>query len=96
MRTASSRPLIGSIRIPTLIIHAKDDPFIPFEPMRDPAISANPYVLLLATEQGGHVAFVSGDAGEDRFWAESRLVEFFRMVNYASRVISAEQIRSDF
>ena len=77
---ASSRPLIGRIRIPTLIIHAEDDPFIPFEPLRDPAIATNPYVLLLGTEQGGHVAFVSANAGEDRFWAESRLVEFFGLI----------------
>ena len=77
---SSSRPLIGRIRIPTLIIHAKDDPFIPFEPLRDPSIAANPYVLLLATEQGGHVAFVSANRGEDRFWAESSLVEFFRLI----------------
>lgn len=77
---SSSRPLIGRIRIPTLIIHAKDDPFIPFEPLRDPAIAANPYVLLLATEQGGHVAFVSAYAGDERFWAESCLVEFFRLI----------------
>jgi predicted alpha/beta-fold hydrolase len=77
---SSSRPLIGRIRIPTLIIHAKDDPFIPFDPLRDPSIAANPYVLLLATERGGHVAFVSANAGEDRFWAESRLVEFFGML----------------
>jgi predicted alpha/beta-fold hydrolase len=77
---ASSLPYISRIRIPTLIIHAEDDPFIPFEPMRNPSIAANPYVLLIATERGGHVAFVSASAGEERFWAESRLVEFFRMV----------------
>jgi len=77
---SSSRPFIGRIRIPTLIIHARDDPFIPFEPLRDPSIAANPYVLLLDTERGGHVAFVSANAGEERFWAESRLVEFFELV----------------
>ncbi len=77
---SSSRPFIGRIRIPTLIIHAKDDPFIPFEPLRDPSIAANPYVLLLDTDRGGHVAFVSVHAGEERFWAESRLVEFFELV----------------
>ena len=77
---ASSLPYISRIRIPTLIIHAEDDPFIPFEPMRDPSIAANPYVLLLATERGGHVAFVSVHAGDERFWAESRLVDFFRMI----------------
>jgi predicted alpha/beta-fold hydrolase len=74
---ASSRPLIGRIRVPTLIIHAKDDPFIPFDPLRDPEIAGNPYVLLIATDRGGHVAFVSSSSGEERFWAECRLVEFF-------------------
>jgi predicted alpha/beta-fold hydrolase len=77
---ASSLPFIGRIRIPTLIIHAEDDPFIPFEPLRDPSIAANPYVLLIAPERGGHVAFLSATTGEDRFWAESRLVEFCKMV----------------
>jgi predicted alpha/beta-fold hydrolase len=87
---ASSLPYISRIRIPTLIIHAEDDPFIPFEPMRDPSIAANPYVLLLATERGGHVAFVSANPGEDRFWAESCLVEFFRMVAGSATTAHAE------
>jgi predicted alpha/beta-fold hydrolase len=77
---SSSRPFISRIRIPTLIIHAEDDPFIPFEPIRDPTITANPYVLLVATERGGHVAFVSNTRGDERFWAENRLVEFCEMV----------------
>ncbi len=77
---ASSRPFIGRICIPTLILHAVDDPFIPFEPLRDPSIAANPHVLLIATERGGHVAFVSATPGENRFWAESRLVEFFKVI----------------
>ncbi len=77
---ASSLPFISRIRIPTLIIHAEDDPFIPFAPMRDPSITSNPYVLLVGTERGGHVAFVSVHAGEERFWAESRVVEFCRLL----------------
>jgi hypothetical protein len=77
---ASALSLIQRIRIPTLIIHAEDDPFIPFAPLRDPSIAANPYVLLTATKQGGHVAFLSANAGEDRFWAENRLVDFCRAV----------------
>lgn len=76
---ASSFPFIARIRVPTLIIHAEDDPFVPFAPLRDPSIASNPYVLLLATERGGHVAFLSNARGEDRFWAENRLVEFCKM-----------------
>ncbi len=74
---ASSLPVIRRIRIPTLMIHSQDDPFIPFRPLRDPSIAANPYVLLIAPAHGGHVAFMSAKSGsEDRFWAENRLVEF--------------------
>jgi predicted alpha/beta-fold hydrolase len=74
---ASSLPVISRIRIPTLMIHAQDDPFIPFAPLRDASIAANPYVLLIAPDRGGHVAFMSAKSGnEDRFWAENRLVEF--------------------
>jgi len=77
---ASAVKLIRFIRVPTLIIHAEDDPFIPFAPLRDPSVAANPYVLLMATERGGHVAFLSANAGEDRFWAENRLIDFCRRV----------------
>ena len=75
---SSSLPLIASIRIPTLIIHAQDDPFIPFDSLRHPSVGANPNLLLLAPAHGGHVGFL-GDGrthGEDRFWAENRLIEF--------------------
>ncbi|MEP6742670.1 MAG: alpha/beta fold hydrolase [bacterium] len=59
---ASSIRVADRIRIPTLIVHAKDDPFIPFSPMCDPAITNNPYILLIATEHGGHVAFISAES----------------------------------
>ncbi len=79
---ASSLPFIRRIRLPTLMIHAVDDPFIPFAPLRDASIAANPYVLLVAPEHGGHVAFMSAKSGnEDRFWAENRLVEFCLMIS---------------
>jgi predicted alpha/beta-fold hydrolase len=74
---ASALPLIGRILIPTMIIHAADDPFIPVAPLRDPAVTGNPCILLIVTERGGHVAFVSANpVGKDRFWAENRLVQF--------------------
>ena len=88
---ASSLPYLPGIRIPTLIIHAQDDPFIPFAPLRDERVAANPYLLLLAPERGGHVGFIAEktranpkapgeesnqETSEDRFWAENRIVEF--------------------
>ena len=58
-RQASSVNLLDHIRIPTLIIHAVDDPFIPFAPLKTSAAVTNPYILLVGTDRGGHVAFVS-------------------------------------
>jgi hypothetical protein len=82
---ASSVSVIDRIKKPTLIIHAKDDPFIPFSPLNNPAIAANPNIILYGTEHGGHVGFL-GDSvnGEDRFWAENRIVDFFRLLESAS------------
>ncbi len=79
---ASSLQFISRIKVPTLIVHAQDDPFIPFESFRHPDIEANPNVVLLAPEQGGHVGFISADReGEDRFWAEVMAVEFVKQLS---------------
>jgi predicted alpha/beta-fold hydrolase len=79
---ASSLLYIPEIRIPTLIIHAQDDPFIPFYPFNDSRISLNPSVILLGTNHGGHVAFCGKKlSDEDRAWAENRAVEFCCMLS---------------
>lgn len=79
---ASALRVMDKIRLPTLIIHAEDDPFIPFAPLRDPGIGHNPYILLLGPERGGHVAFVAAATNdEDRFWAENRVLEFCKLAN---------------
>ena len=86
---SSSLPLISRIRVPTLIIHAADDPFIPFDALLHPSVGANPDVILLAPTHGGHVGFVSDGAtvaDEDRFWAENRLVEFCQQLDPGRRL----------
>jgi predicted alpha/beta-fold hydrolase len=78
---SSALQFVGAIRRPTLILTAKDDPFVPFAAFEDPAIRANPNITLLATEHGGHCAFVSRERGEARFWAERRIVEYCASVS---------------
>ncbi len=80
---SSSLRVMDQVRIPTLIIHAEDDPFIPFAPLHDQAVLNNPYILLLAPRQGGHVAFLAADRNgdEDRFWAENRAIEYCKLAN---------------
>jgi uncharacterized protein len=79
---ASALPFISRIQVPTLIIHAKDDPFIPFAPFEGREVSSNPHVHLLAPERGGHVGFISATGeGDGRFWAESRIVEYAKLLS---------------
>ncbi|MEO6235910.1 MAG: alpha/beta fold hydrolase [Vicinamibacterales bacterium] len=75
---AAALRVVDRIRLPALIITAEDDPFVPFEPFRDPAITANPHITVAITRHGGHCGFL-GEAsgpGDDGYWAEARIVEF--------------------
>lgn len=70
---------LGAIRVPTLILHALDDPFMVPEIVPWPE-DLSPSVTLELAERGGHVGFVSADAfGLPHCWSESylcrRLVE---------------------
>ena len=82
---ASALPYIKHIQVPALIIHAQDDPFIPFHPLGLPDVTANPNVIVLGPETGGHVGFVSADPTQ-RYWAEARAVEFIRLVSQSAEV----------
>jgi uncharacterized protein len=73
---SSASQVVSEICVPTLIIAAKDDPFVPFGPFQNPAIAGNRWITLMAPEHGGHCAFISQEDGPERFWAEARIVEF--------------------
>lgn len=78
---ASALRVIERIAVPVLIIHAKDDPFIPFAQIERPEVRANPNFNILATEHGGHVGFISAiGEGEERFWAEASSVRFVELL----------------
>ena len=69
--------VVDRIRVPTLIMTAEDDPFVPVEPFRSPAITANPYITLIVTPHGGHCGFVEAASSEsDGYWAERTVIEF--------------------
>jgi predicted alpha/beta-fold hydrolase len=73
-RRASSGPLIPQITVPTLILTARDDPFIavePFEQLRAPA-----HVQVRILPRGGHVGFLGWDGAGGIRWAERRLTDW--------------------
>ena len=75
---ASSSPLVGRIAVPTLVIHADDDPFIHITPQTRARLRANSNIRFLETEHGGHCGFLADPDGYDGRWAERQIVEFLR------------------
>jgi uncharacterized protein len=72
--TQSANQFLDQIRVPTLLVQAKDDPLIPFAVYDHPAFSTNPHLRLLATEHGGHLGFISKT--KPRFWLDQVLVHW--------------------
>lgn len=72
--TQSSNQFLDRIRVPTLLVQAKDDPLIPFAVYDHPAFSTNPNLRLLAVEHGGHLGFISKT--KPRFWLDQVLVNW--------------------
>ena len=75
---ASAMRVIDRIRVPTLIITAEDDPFVPSQPFHDPKVTGNPNITLHICAHGGHCGFVGLRNGgeDDGYWAERQIVEF--------------------
>lgn len=72
-----ARHMLGDIAVPALIITAQDDPFIPYWIFDAPALQKNPHIRLIAPTHGGHCGFIQRfNDGEDRYWAENRLIDF--------------------
>jgi hypothetical protein len=69
--TQSSRQFLERIRVPTLMLHAKDDPMVPYASYQHPAVGANPKVSLVALDYGGHLGFLA--KGGERFWLDHAL-----------------------
>ena len=73
-RRASSGPFVARIRVPTLVVQARDDPFLPDDPPPPSSSSVRWEVF----PRGGHAGFVAGALpGRPRYWLEERIPAFF-------------------
>ncbi|HEY3458844.1 MAG TPA: alpha/beta fold hydrolase [Bryobacteraceae bacterium] len=72
--TQSAMNFLNAIRVPTLLISAKDDPLVPFEIYGHPAFQTNPALTLLATEHGGHLGFLA--RRKPRFWLDGTVLDW--------------------
>jgi predicted alpha/beta-fold hydrolase len=74
---ASSKPVLRDIAVPTLVLNARNDPFLPAAALPG-AEDASPAVTLEQPAEGGHVGFVTGSFPGTLAWLPSRLLDFFR------------------
>lgn len=77
---AAAMRVVDRIRVPALIITAADDPFVPAEAFRNPALTGNPHVQTVVTQHGGHCGFLAAPSGpdDDGYWAERTIIDFAR------------------
>ena len=73
---SSAKPLLQAIRVPTLLINARDDPFLP-ESALPTQLEVSPAVKLEFPSRGGHVGFVSGPFPGNINWLPRRILHFF-------------------
>jgi len=74
---ASSKPWLTGIRLPTLVLNAQNDPFLPAQAL-PLARQAAASVRLEFPRQGGHVGFVTGSLPGRLDWLPQRLLHFFQ------------------
>ncbi|MBI9078643.1 MAG: alpha/beta fold hydrolase [Pseudodesulfovibrio sp.] len=72
---SSCKQFLKSIRIPTLLVNAQNDPFLPHEcyPMDEAETNSN--LFLEMPKHGGHVGFVLNH-GDNVYWSENRIKKF--------------------
>lgn len=75
---SSSKQFLAKIKVPTLIIHSKDDPFIPHTALPQ-THELSPHITLEITEKGGHVGFITGKLPwRPVYWLEQRIIRFLQ------------------
>jgi predicted alpha/beta-fold hydrolase len=76
---AGAARVLDRIAVPSLILHALDDPFVRLSAETRGKIIANPNITLMESKNGGHCAFLAqpdGTTGYDGYWAEHTLLRF--------------------
>ncbi len=74
---ASALRVVDRIAVPTLILTAVNDPFVPPAPFRQDVVTGNPHITTVITDDGGHCAYIERATPDyDGYWAEREVVRF--------------------
>ena len=72
-RHASAGRYLSGIQVPTLLVNALNDPFLPASCYPREVAASSPFVFLETPPDGGHVGFAESNGG---YYSERRAVEF--------------------
>ncbi len=77
--SCSSKFFVDKIKVKTLIINAKNDPFVPYESIPSPQIMKNENLTFEAPSQGGHCGFRQVGMKNNAYWSEIRALAFLNL-----------------
>ncbi len=87
-KDSSALPRISTIRVPTLILTARDDPFVSVAPFEE--IGSLPQVQIHIATHGGHLGFLGHDGAGGIRWAETRVIEWL------TQRLAVHSVRGDY
>lgn len=80
-RKSSCNQFLANIRVPTLLFHARNDPFLPPASIPHEAVADNPSLFPAFSRRGGHVGFLGGSLpGLPVFWTEDEGTRFLKEI----------------
>jgi uncharacterized protein len=75
--SCSSARFLARIRVPTLLLHSADDPFLPADAIPRREVERNPSLTGCFTSTGGHMGFLAGPhPWALEYWAETEAARF--------------------
>lgn len=77
----SAQNFLGDVRIPMLMVHAEDDPFIPVSLYDQPAVTQNPHIRFIRAPHGGHMGFLA--RSHPRFWVNELILRWIEETELA-------------
>jgi len=75
---AAAASVLDRISVPTLVLHAANDPFIRIQPETREKILSNSHIRFIETNDGGHCSFLADPDGDDGRWAEAQIIRFLQ------------------
>ncbi|MDA0329030.1 MAG: hydrolase [Gemmatimonadetes bacterium] len=73
---SSSVGYLNKIQVPTFLLHAEDDPFLPRASIPTDPTQISASTRLVLTHAGGHVGFLAGSPRAPNFWGEAAVARF--------------------